>query len=132
AEVLVREEAHPPADLLGDADANALTSLQRPDEVAGVVERVKGAGVEPCGSPREHLDLELATVEVDPVEVGDLELATGRRSQAAGEVDDLVVVEVEAWHGVRALRLRRLLLQRQGAAFVVELDHAVLGRVRDL
>ena len=45
--------------------------------------------------------------------------------QRSGDVDHLVVVEIEARHRVARLRLARLLLDGHGAALRVELHHAV-------
>ena len=47
-----------------------------------------------------------------PVEVGDLKLAARRRLERWRDLDDLVVVEVEAGHGPVGSRLLRLLLDR--------------------
>src|SRR5690606_15408094 len=88
AQLVGGEEAHAPGDLIGGADLEALASLDRPHEVGGVVEGVEGAGVEPRSAALEHLDLQAPLLEVAPVEVGDLELAAGRRLEVAGVVDD--------------------------------------------
>ncbi len=54
--------------------------------------------------------------QVLAVDVGDLQLAARRRLQVRGDVDDLVVVEVEPRHGEMGSRRGRLLLDRSGAA----------------
>ena len=124
-EVVVAEVAEAPADLFRAADLEALSVLDGAHEVAGVVEVVDGAGVEPGSSSLEKLDLQAALLEVDPVEVGDLQLAAGRRLQLAGIADDVATVEVQPWHGVITLGLLGLLLEGDHAAGVVELHHAV-------
>ena len=73
-----------------------------------------------------------AALEVRAVDVGDLELAARRRLQRRGDVEHLVVVEVQAGHRVRRLRLRRLLLEADRAAVGVELDDAVALGIADL
>jgi len=70
--------------------------------------------------------------QVRAVHVGDLQLSSRGGLQLAGDVDHVVVVEVQPGHRVTASRLRRLLLQRDRAAIRVELDDAVragLGHV---
>ena len=52
--------------------------------------------------------------------------------RAAGDVDDLVVVEVQAGHGIRRLRLCGLLFQPDRASGGVELDDAVAFGVAHL
>ena len=47
----VVDEAHPPGDLLRTGDLQALSRLDRADEVARLQQRVEGAGVQP-GGPR--------------------------------------------------------------------------------
>ncbi len=49
-------------------------------------------------------------LQVGVVDRGDLQLAAGARLEAAGDLDDPVVVEVQTGHGVAGLRLGGLLL----------------------
>jgi hypothetical protein len=59
------------------------------------------------------------------------ELAARRGAQPGRDVEDPVVVEVQARDGVMGARLRGLLLDPDGAAVGVELHHAVALRVVD-
>ncbi len=88
-----------------------------------------GAGVEPRIAAPHRNHIELAELQIPPVHVRDLELATGRRSQPPGNVQDLVVVKVEASHGKSRLGLGRLLLDADRVARAVELHNAVPLRV---
>ena len=58
AQLVVGQPALAPGDLLRGADLEPLPVLDGADEVAGVVERVEGAGVQPGGAALEHLDLQ--------------------------------------------------------------------------
>src|SRR5262245_11503077 len=69
AQLVVVEKSLPPGHFLGRPDAQSLPVLDGADEVAGVVERLERAGVEPGRAAGEHLHLELAAFEVDPVDV---------------------------------------------------------------
>ena len=93
------DEAHPVGDFLDAGDLQALAVLDRLDVVGGLDERFGGAGVEPGEAPAEALDAELAATEVLAVDVGDLEFAARRGFQVGGDVEHLVVVEIEARHG---------------------------------
>ena len=79
----------------------------------------------------EHLDREAALLEVVPADVGDLVLPARRGLQAAGDLDDVVVVEVQTGNGELAPRVLRLLLEGHRLPVGVELHHAVRTGVRD-
>ena len=76
-------------------------------KMRGLQQRFVGAGVEPGMAAAHDRHVELARVEIVPVDVGDLQLAARRGLQVAGDVDHLVVVEIEAGDRVVRLRLRR-------------------------
>ena len=67
----------------------------------------------------------MATPEVLQVDVGDLVFAPGGWLQVAGDIEDLVVVEVEAGHRVVRLRPAGLLFQPNHGSLAIELDDAV-------
>jgi hypothetical protein len=84
-----------------------------------------GAGVEPGHAAPEVDQLRLAALEVVVVDVGDLELAARRRLQPGGDVDDLVVVHVQAGDREVRLRHRRLLLDGEDFCSSKTPRHAV-------
>ena len=90
-----------------------------------------GAGVEPGEAAAEVDEAGAAAVEVGAVDVGDLELAAGLGPQAVGDVDDVVVVEVEPGDGAVGPGLRALLLDGDQAAVAVGLADAVALGVLD-
>jgi len=65
------------------------------------------------------------------IDVGDLIFAARAGPQRLRDLDDIVVVEVEAGDGEIRTRLRGLLRQRDGPALLVELHHAVGTGVGD-
>ena len=123
-EVRVGDPAVLPGDLLGDRHRQVLGALDGAHELAGLVEALHGAGVEPRVAAAEGHHVELAGFEVHPVEVGDLELAARRGAHEGGARRDVAGVEVQAGHGVGAAGPLGLLLDGQGAALRVELDDA--------
>ena len=120
-----RDPALAEGDFLGAGDLQSLALLDGGDELPGFEQAVVGAGVEPGVAATHDLDIELALFEVEAVEVGDLEFATGRRLEVAGAVDDRVVVEVEAGDGVVGFGLLRLFFEAQDLAVGVELGNAI-------
>jgi hypothetical protein len=78
--------------------------------------------------PRSISD-DLALVQVDVVQVGDLQLAAGAGLQVGGVGDDIIVVHVQAGDGQVGFRLRRLLLDRNQPTAGVTLADAEPLRV---
>ena len=126
------DESHPVGDLFQAGDLQPLALLDDLDEVGRLQERLVGAGVQPGHAAAEDLAAELAAAEILAVHVGDLVLAPLRRLQVAGDVEHLVVVEIEADDGVVRPRMRRLLLDVDHPAVAVELGHAVALGVLDV
>ena len=78
------DESHPEGDFLDAGDLQALSGLDGLDVVRGLDQRFDGTGIEPGESPAEDLDPELLPLEIDPIDVGDLQLTRGEgRSSAA-------------------------------------------------
>ena len=120
-----------PGHLLGHADLESLPAFDGADVVAGVQQRVERAGVQPRRAAGEHLDRQPALVQVDLVDLGDLVLAARRGFQRPRDLDDVVVIEVQARHRVVRLRGGRFLLDRQRRAVGAELDDTVGRGVGD-
>ena len=99
--------------------------LDGADEAGGVGQGVEGAGVEPGGAAGQDLHGQPAGLQVGAVDVGDLVLTAGGGLEALGDLDDVVVIEVQAGHGVVGAGLGRLLLDGDGLEALIELDHAV-------
>src|SRR6478735_4396958 len=129
-ELVVGQEALSPGCLLGSPDLESLSSLDGAYEVAGVIHGLERPGVQPGCATRQHTHLELSGLEVVTVNVGDLVLAARRRPELAGDLNDVVVVKVEARDGVVGPRMSGLLLQRDGTTLAIEFDHAVRARLR--
>lgn len=111
-------------DLLEDGDGRVLGALDGAHKLAGLVERLHGAGIEPgVASPEGH-DAERAVLEVHPVEVGNLELAARGGRNPLGALGHVARVEIEAGDGVARLGALRLLLDGDRAAVLVELHDA--------
>src|SRR5262249_38473323 len=117
--------AHPEGNLLDAGNLQALPALDYLDEGGCVLQRLVGPGIEPGEAAAEHFDVELAPLEVRPVDVGDLQLSPRGRFQAGGKVEDPVVVEVQPGHGIAGSRPSRLLLDGEGSTVPPELDHPV-------
>ena len=131
-DLLSRDVAHAVGDLFEAGDLEALASLDGLDEGCGLKQGVVRAGVEPGVAAAHGLDMKLVAREVGLVDVGNLELTACRRLYRLGDIDDILVVEIESRHGEIRLRLGWLLLETHGLALLVELDNAVAFGVADV
>lgn len=129
-EPLGRDPAVLPGDLLGDRDRQVLGVLDGADELRRLVQALHGAGVQPRVAAAEGDHGQRPLLQVHPVEIGDLQLAAGRRLHPMRLGGDIARVEVQAGDGVGALGLGRLLLDGDGRAPRIELhDAEALGVV---
>ena len=125
-----RDPAVLPGDLLGDGHGQVLGVLHGADELRGLVEALHGAGVEPRVAAAEGDHGQRPLLQVHPVEVGDLQLASGRGLDPVRLGGHVARVEVQAGDGVGALGALGLLLDGDGPPLAVELhDAEALGVV---
>lgn len=99
--------------------------FQGGDELPGFEQAFVGASVQPGVASAHDLDVELALLQVQAVQVGDFVFAPGGGLEALGQVDDLVVVEVQAGDRVAGLGGLGLFFQGQDAALGIEFGNAV-------
>ena len=118
-------------DLLGTGHLEALAMFEGGNKIGCFEQRIVCSGVEPSDAAAEELGAELAALEVPAVDVGDLELATGRGFQLLGDLNDLGVIEVDAGDGVAGFGFGGFLFKRDGFAVGVELDDAVALGIED-
>ena len=90
------------------------------------------AGIEPGIATAHALDIEVATLQVDPVDVGDLEFAADRWLDRLRNFDHIGVVEIEAGDGPVRFWLLGLLLDGRGHALLVEGHDAITLGVGDM
>ena len=104
--------------------------LHGADELRRLVQALHGAGVQPRVAAAEGDHGQRPLPQVHPVEVGDLELAAGRRLHPMRLGGHVARVEVQAGDGVGALGALGLLLDGDGPPLAVELhDAEALGVV---
>ena len=131
-DLLSRDVTHAVGDLFETGNLEALAGLNGLDKGCGLQQGVVGAGVEPGVAAAHGLDVELVAREVSLVDVGDLEFTAGRWLYRLGDIDDVLVVEIEARHGKVGLWLGWLFLEAHGLALLVELDDTVALGVADV
>ena len=87
-----------------------------------------GSGIEPRITTAKHLDEKIAALQIGAIDVSDLEFSPRRWLGCGGDLNDVIVVEIEASHCNIRLRFRGFLLDRERAPFAVEFDHAIALR----
>ncbi len=95
------------------------------DHVAGMPKRFEGAGIGPPAV--QHAVVQRAFFDVAVVHVGDLVLAASRRLQPANAIEDRLIVEINADHGIRRERLGWLLFDANDAAVLEDRHAEALG-----
>ncbi len=118
-------------DLVRTADALAGALLVRFDVARSFVQRVERAGVEPAVLVAHEADFELAKLQVGLVDAGDLDLAAVARLHVLGDLDDAVVIGVEADDRIVARGVLGLLDDRGYATILVEPYYTVSLRIED-
>ena len=91
-----------------------------------------GPGIEPGKAAAQPMHPQLAPPQVLDVYIRDLQFGSGRRFQVPRNRHHLIIVNVKAGDRVVALRLLRLLFDRQRLAFAVELHHPVAFGIIDV
>src|SRR5262249_20966078 len=99
-ELVDGDVSKPVGDLLRAGNLQSLAALNRLNEESGFEQRIVGARIEPRHPAAHELDLELACFEVEPIQVGDLELAARAWLQRSGHPYNIRIVEVETCDGV--------------------------------
>ena len=90
------------------------------------------ARVEPRIAAAEARDPQIALLQISVVDVGDFKLAAGRRLYVRRNVENGIVVEIQAGDGPVGLGLGRFLLDRfRRAGRSIERDHAIALWVLD-
>ena len=91
-----------------------------------------GARVEPCIAPLHDLHIELPPLQIGLVDGSDFQFAPGAGPDRLGNLDDLLVVEIQARHRIAALGLAGLFFDADRAALRIELHHSIALRVLDM
>ena len=123
-----RDVTQPQRDLLGAGDAHALPLLQDLDEMAGFDQRGVGAGIEPRKAAAEHLDKQIAALEIGAVDVGDLQFAALRRLELGRDVDARRCRRNKARSRRRSISASSAFPRSKSRGRAVEFDDAVLLR----
>ena len=112
-------------DFFDARNFEALAFLNCLDKSRCLVKRFKCAGVEPAIPAAEEFDFELLAFEVFFVYIGDFVFSACRRREVFGDVNDLVVVKIEAGNGVARFGVFGLFFYADDAAFAVKFDDAI-------
>ena len=99
-------------DFLRAQNLDALAVFQGPYKCRGLVQAVEGSGVEPGIAASQLLHMQVATFKIGPVDISDFQLTAVGRLDGFSNVENVIVVEIEA--GYRPIRFRNLRLFLDG------------------
>src|SRR5690606_38531528 len=71
------------------------------------------------------MDMQLITLHVLKIDVGNLKFSSVRRLKRAGDLDNLIVINIDAWNRKTALGVYWLLFEREGFSMSIKLHYAV-------
>src|SRR5208283_3623758 len=117
-EVVARQPAEAESDLLRASHLESLPLLDRLDEIPRLKQRFVRSRIEPCDATAESLDKEIPGPEVGSIHVGDLKFATRGRTQRGGDIEDPIVIKIEAGDRPMGAGHLRLLFDPERTAFL--------------
>src|SRR5215218_9491346 len=89
------------------------------------------ACIEPSVSTAKPFDEKFLALQIDIVHIGDLDFPTTRGPQGRGNVEHLIVIEVEPRDCVIGFRSFRLFSDADHPTAAIELENTILCRIRD-
>lgn len=122
-------KAHAEGNFFQTGDFQALALFQGFDKAAGFVQGIEGSGVQPGEAPAQQFDAQVAAFQVGLIDAGDFQLSPVAGFYLFGDVNYIVVVEVEAGYGVIGFRVGRLFFDGDGSVVVIKLHYAEALRV---
>jgi len=129
AELVGSDIAFVVGDFFEAGDLQTLTVFDCGDKIAGLKQALMGARIEPGNAPAQHFHLEPAATQVFPVDIRYFELAAQRRLQLTGNVNHVIIIEIEPRDGIVRLRLAGFFLDADRPALPVKGHDAVALRV---
>ena len=112
-------------NFFGVGHLQALAFLQDGNKASPLQQAVVRTGIEPGVTADHDFHVELALLQVAPIDICDFQLATRRRVDAGSNVSHLAIVEIQAGQGVIALGCFWFFLDGDRAFVGIEFDHAV-------
>ena len=120
----LREPAHVIGHLFRRGNNHVLAVLHRLDKDRRVHETLDRAGVKPGKAAAEQLHLQPVSVEIEPVEVRDLQLAARGRPHLPRHIHDAMIVKIQARDAVVRARVLGLFLDGEHTLVPVKLHDA--------
>ena len=93
-------------------------------KISGLHKRLMGSRIQPGKALSHQYYIQLSVLEIDPVQIRNLQLASGRRLQVLCILHHPVVIKIKAGYAVIGLRLLRFLFNRDSLARLIEFHDA--------
>ena len=119
-------------NLLRTCDVAAGLILHAADNLCGFEQVVGGTGIQPDEIPVELFNVQLTAFHVLDIDIRNLQLASCRGLESAGDLHNRVIVEIQTRNDIVRLRIARLLLDGNSTALIIKLHNAERTRVIDI
>src|SRR5688500_5144508 len=113
------------SDLFRTSYLETLAVLNRFNEITGLYQAFVSTRVQPCITAAHDFNVELAAFQIGAIDIGNFQLSASRRLQVADDIDDLIVVKIEAGNRIIALGVRGLFFQRRNPIMSIKSYYAV-------
>lgn len=90
-----------------------------------------GAGIQPRESASDHGDIQIATLKVHSVDIGDFQLTPPRWAKVLSKFHDALVIEVKPGDGKVRFGDSGLFFNGDGASCGIKLHHSVAAWIRN-
>ena len=90
-------------------------------KVCSIYQTLMCTGIQPCESLSEKFYIQIAFLQINTVQVGNLQLSSGTWLQVLRILYDLIIIEVQPRYTIIALRMLWLLFNRNGLAILIKL-----------
>ena len=121
-----------PGNFFEAGNFEALPGFHSLHKRAGFQQRVMRPGVEPCNSTSHQFHMQIATLQVQIVDISNFQLPTSGGFHLFRDIHYASVVEIEAGHSKIGFRFLGLFFNTDNPLAFVKLHHAVSMRIADV
>ena len=106
-----------------------LMRLHRLYEVRCINQTLMCTCIQPCKALSKQFYIQISLLQINPVQIGNLQLSTCRRFQILRILYNMIIIEIKTSYTVIALRLCRLLFNRDCLSILIKLYNTKTLRI---
>src|SRR5262249_21016580 len=116
---------HAIGGLLNAGDLEPLPTLKSFDKICGLEQGFMSPHIQPRHAPPQQFYAQGALRQIGFIDIGNLELPTGRGCELGGNIHDLIIVKIQANHRVIGSGIRRLFFEANDLPPRIKLHHPI-------